>query len=41
MDNILRPDSNVDTLERMFEEVKKNLPFFFLKVFPEKIKKED
>ena len=36
MDDILLSDSNIDTLERIFEEVKKMLPWG-----PEKIKKGD
>ena len=40
MDNILLSDlsdSNMDTLERMFEEVKKVLPKWGLQIAPEKI----
>ena len=36
MDDILFFDSNSDTLERMFEEVKKVLPKWGLQIAPEK-----
>ena len=35
-DVILLSDSNVDTLERMFEEIKKILPCWGLQIAPEK-----
>ena len=41
MDDILLSDSNVDTLERMFEEVKKILPCWGLQIAPEKIQRGD
>ena len=37
MDDILLSDSNKDTLESMFEEVKKVLPRWGLQIAPEKI----
>ena len=36
VDDILLADSNVDTLEKMFEEVKKILPCWGLQIVPEK-----
>ena len=36
MDDILLSDSNVDTLERMFEEIKKIVPCWGLQIPPEK-----
>ncbi|KAL6087172.1 hypothetical protein STEG23_007695 [Scotinomys teguina] len=41
MDDILLADSNADTLERLFEEVKKILPCWGLQIAPEKIQKGD
>ncbi|KAL6037706.1 hypothetical protein STEG23_029167, partial [Scotinomys teguina] len=41
MDDILLTDSNADTLERLFEEVKKILPCWGLQIAPEKIQKGD
>ena len=41
MDDILLSDSNIDTLERMFEEVKKVLPKWGLQIAPEKIQRGD
>ena len=41
MDDILLSDSNADTLERMFEEVKKVLPKWGLQIAPEKIQRGD
>ena len=41
MDDILLSDSNIDTLERMFEEVKKVLPKWKLQISPEKIQRGD
>ena len=40
-DDILLSNSNVDTLERMFEEVKKVLPKWGLQIAPGKIQKGD
>ena len=37
MDDILLSDSNIDTLQRMFEEVKKVLPHWRLQIAPEKV----
>ena len=37
MDDILLSDSTIDTLERMFEEVKKVLPKWGLQIAPEMI----
>ena len=39
MDDILLSDSNIDTLERMFEEVKIILPKRGLQIAPEKIQR--
>ncbi|KAL6091369.1 hypothetical protein STEG23_030322 [Scotinomys teguina] len=41
MDDILLAYSNADTLERLFEEVKKILPYWGLQIAPEKIQKGD
>ena len=41
MDDILLSDSNKDTLESMFEEVKKVLPRWGLQIAPEKIQRGD
>ena len=41
MDDILLSDSNLDTLERMFEEVKIILPKWGLQIAPEKIQRGD
>ena len=41
MDDILLSDSNIDTLERMFEEVKIILPKWGLQIAPEKIQRGD
>ena len=41
MDDILLSDSNKDTLESMFEEVKKVLPRWGLKIASEKIQRGD
>ena len=41
MDNILLSDSNIDTLERMFEKVKLVLPKWGLQIAPEKIQRGD
>ena len=41
MDDILLSDSNKDTLENMFEEVKKVLPRWGLQIAPEKIQRGD
>ncbi|KAL6087981.1 hypothetical protein STEG23_022841, partial [Scotinomys teguina] len=41
MDDILLADANADTLERLFEEVKKILPCWGLQIAPEKIQKGD
>ena len=41
MDDILLSDSTIDTLERMFEEVKKVLPKWGLQIAPEKIQRGD
>ena len=41
MNNILLSDSNIDTLERMFEEVKIVLPKWGLQIAPEKIHRGD
>ena len=41
MDDILLSDSNVDILERMFEEVKKVLHNWVLQIAPEKKYKEE
>ncbi|KAL6065033.1 hypothetical protein STEG23_028902 [Scotinomys teguina] len=41
MDDILLADSNADTLEKLFEEVKKILPCWGLQIAPEKIQKGD
>ena len=41
MDDILFSDSKADTLERMFEEVKKILPCWGLQIASEKIKRND
>ncbi|KAL6087838.1 hypothetical protein STEG23_011789 [Scotinomys teguina] len=41
VDDILLADSNADTLERLFEEVKKILPCWGLQIAPEKIQKGD
>ena len=41
MDDILLSDSNIDTLERMFKEVKKALPKWGLQIAPEKIQSGD
>ncbi|KAL6045981.1 hypothetical protein STEG23_001675 [Scotinomys teguina] len=41
MDDILLADSNADTLERLFEEVKKILPCWGLQIAPGKIQKGD
>ena len=38
MDDILLSDSNIDTLERMFKEIKIVLPKWGLQVAPEKKK---
>ena len=40
MDDILLSDSNTDTLERMFEEVKV-LPKWRLQIAPEKLQRGD
>ena len=40
-DDILLSDSNIDTLERMFEEVKIVLPKWGLQIAPEKIQRGD
>ena len=36
MDDILLVDSNVDTSERMFEEISKILPYWEFQIAPEK-----
>ena len=41
MDDILLSDSKIDTLERIFEEVKKVLLKWILQIAPEKIQKGD
>ena len=41
MDDILLSDSNADTLERWFEEVKNVLPKWGLQIAPEKIQRGD
>ena len=41
MDDILLSDSNIDTLERMFEEVKIILPKWGLQIVPKKIQRGD
>ena len=41
MDEILLSDSNIDTLERMFEKVKIILPKLGLQLAPEKIQRGD
>ena len=41
MDDILLSDSNIDTLERMSEEVKIILPKWGLQITPEKIQRGD
>ena len=41
MDDILLSDSNIDTVERMFEEVTKVLPKRKLQIAPEKIQRGD
>ena len=41
MDDILLSDSNKNTLESMFEEVKKVLPKWGLQIDPEKIQRGD
>ena len=41
MDDILISNSNIDTLERMFEEVKIILPKWGLQIAPEKIQRGD
>ena len=41
MDDILLSDSNIDTLERMFENIKKLLPKWGLQTVPEKIQRRD
>ena len=39
MDDILLSDSNIDTLERMFGEIKNVLPKWGLQIAPEKIQR--
>ena len=41
MDAILLSDSNIDTIETMFEEIKKILPKWALQIAPEKIQRAD
>ena len=41
MDDILLPNSNIDPVERMFEEVKIILPKWGLQIAPEKIQRGD
>lgn len=41
MDDILLVDSNSDTLENMFEDVKKSLPCWGLQIAPEKKYKKE
>lgn len=40
MDDALLADSNRDTVEKMFEEVKKSLPCWGLQTTPKKYKEE-
>ena len=41
MDGILLADSDINIVERMFDEVKKNLPSWGLQITPEKIQRGD
>ena len=40
MEDVLLSDANIDTLERLFEEVKIVLPKWALQIAPEKFREE-